>query len=185
MPKYVSALISVGDMARSRAFYEGLLGQKVKFDFGPNVAFEAPFAIHERTHFESLLDDQLEGRPRPEGSTEPEAAAPRSVERSGVNRLDVSDAWGELYFEEDDLEAVERKLKEAGVAFVHPIREQPWGQRVFRCLDPDGHVVELGETMEATVRRLADGGMTVAAVAARTGMPIDFIENALGTGKIS
>lgn len=172
MAKYVSALIAVSDMARSRAFYEGLLGQKVKFDFGPNVAFEAPFAIHERTHFESLLDDQREGRTRPEGSTGPEAAA-RPV------------PWGELYFEEDDLEAVERKLKEAGVAFVHPISEQPWGQRVFRCQDPDGHVVELGETMEATVRRLAVGGMTVAAVAARTGMPIDFIENAIGAGKIS
>jgi catechol 2,3-dioxygenase-like lactoylglutathione lyase family enzyme len=171
MPKYVSALIAVSNMARSRAFYEGLLGQKVKFDFGPNVAFEAPFAIHERTHFESLLGDQREGRPRPSGAADPDAAG-------HVH-------WGELYFEEDDLEAVERRLKEAGAAFVHPIREQPWGQRVFRCQDPDGHVVELGETMEATVRRLADGGMTVAAVAARTGMPIDFIESAIGTGKIS
>jgi catechol 2,3-dioxygenase-like lactoylglutathione lyase family enzyme len=163
MAKYVSALIAVGDMARSRAFYEGLLGQKVKFDFGPNVAFEAPFAIHERTHFQSLLGERHEERARPAGS------AP----------------WGELYFEEDDLETIERTLRNAGVAFVHPISEQPWGQRVFRCLDPDGHVVELGETMESTVRRLVGGGMTVVAVRERTGMPIDFIEDAIGAGKIS
>ena len=28
---------------------------------------------------------------------------------------------------------------------VHPIRMEPWGQRVFRIFDPDKHVVELGE----------------------------------------
>ncbi len=57
MLKYVSPLIVVEEMAGARHFYEQLLGQKVKFDFGPNVTFQGDFAIHLRSHFQSLLGD--------------------------------------------------------------------------------------------------------------------------------
>ena len=158
MAKYVCALIAVSDIARSRAFYEGALGQKVDMDFGPNVSFQGGFAIHERTHFESLLGDGNESRA--------EAAVVRS-------------SWGELYFEEDDIETIEGSLRTAGVSFVHTIREQPWAQRVFRCMDPDGHVVEVGESLEATARRLVGGGLSAERAAERMGMPVPFIERAL------
>ena len=46
MLKFISPLIVVEDMARSRQFYEQLLEQKVKFDFGVDVAFEGDFTIH-------------------------------------------------------------------------------------------------------------------------------------------
>ena len=55
MLKIVSPLVVVEDIGRSRHFYEQLLGQKVKFDFGPNVTFEGDFAIHLKSHFQSLL----------------------------------------------------------------------------------------------------------------------------------
>jgi ribosome-binding factor A len=57
MLKYMGANMLVEDMARSRYFYEQLLGQKMKVDFGPNVAFEGDFSIHLRSHFEELLGD--------------------------------------------------------------------------------------------------------------------------------
>lgn len=180
MAKYVCSLITVSDIARSRAFYEGMLGQKVNLDLGPNVSFHGGFAIHERTHFESLLGDGSEshawaGRTASGDVADvsvPAAAVP--VPAEGAART-----WGELYFEEDAIETIASSLRAAGVAFVHPLREQPWAQRVFRCLDPDGHMVEVGESLEATARRLVGGGMNAEAAAKRMGMPAEFVENAL------
>jgi uncharacterized protein involved in outer membrane biogenesis len=54
---HVGLLIIVDEIAPSRHFYEQLLGQKVKFDFGPNVAFEGDFAIHLKPHLQALLGD--------------------------------------------------------------------------------------------------------------------------------
>jgi catechol 2,3-dioxygenase-like lactoylglutathione lyase family enzyme len=164
--KYVCALIAVSDIGRSRAFYEGLLAQKVKADFGPNVTYEGSFAIHERTHFQSLLGEGSTGLP------------PVGGDRATGDELRPTFV-GELYFEEDALEEAERKLRDAGVSFVHPTREQPWAQRVLRCLDPDGHIVEVGETMEAVVRRLVREGMSAAQAGQKTGMGVDFVEFAL------
>jgi hypothetical protein len=64
------------------------------------------------------------------------------------------------------------------VTFVHDIQEQPWGQRVARLRDPDGHLVEIGEIMEAVVRRLRGQGLAAEEIRARTGMPMEFIEEA-------
>jgi hypothetical protein len=38
--KYMGPLIAVYEIAPSRYFYEHLLGQKVKFDFGQNVQLD-------------------------------------------------------------------------------------------------------------------------------------------------
>ncbi len=57
MLKFVSPLIVVEEMARARSYYEHLLGQKVKFDFGPNVTFHGDFALHLKSHFQSLLGE--------------------------------------------------------------------------------------------------------------------------------
>jgi hypothetical protein len=58
---------------------------------------------------------------------------------------------------------------------VHPVVEQPWGQRVFRVYDPDGHVVEIGEPMDAVIRRFLEQGMTVEEAAPRTSMPLEIV----------
>ncbi len=117
MLKFVGPLIVVEDIAAARHFYEDCLGQKVVYDFGENVQFEGNFSIHRKAHYQSLLGDE-KGYP----------ITPRSNA-------------GELYFETDDLEAALERLKQAGVEFIHEIREEPWGQRVMRLYDPDGHIV--------------------------------------------
>jgi hypothetical protein len=66
-----------------------------------------------------------------------------------------------------------------GVEFIHPTREQPWGQRVMRVYDPDGHVLEIAETMESTVQRFAHQGLSVEDICKRTGMPRAYVEAAL------
>ena len=155
MLKFLAPLIVVADMARSRSFYEGLLGQKVKFDFGENVVLEGDFSIHLKPHFQSLLGT--------------EAHYPVTHKTH----------WGEMYFETDDLDPIYQRLTEAGVEFIHPVCEQPWGQRVMRLYDPDGHIVEIGETMEAVVWRFHTQGLSSERITERSAMPREFIEQVI------
>lgn len=55
----------------------------------------------------------------------------------------------EIYFESPQLDEAWSKLSAASVTVVHPIRKEPWGQRVFRVRDPDGHIVEVAEPLAA------------------------------------
>ncbi|MEW2412179.1 VOC family protein [Streptomyces sp. NPDC046866] len=43
------------------------------------------------------------------------------------------------------LEAEERRLREAGAPLTMPLREEPWGERLFQLTDPNGIVVQLVE----------------------------------------
>jgi len=124
--RFVASLIVVEDIMRARLLYEGILGQKVEMDHGENVAFEGGFSIHLRRHFEGLIGN-------------------RAVVRGGNGF--------ELYFEEDDLEPVQKKLKDGNFEFIHEIVEQPWKQRVMRFYDADRNIVEIGESLEQTARR--------------------------------
>jgi catechol 2,3-dioxygenase-like lactoylglutathione lyase family enzyme len=131
--KFMCPLVTVEDIARARGFYEGALGCEVKDDLGVNVCFKGDFAIHLRSHFAELID----GR--------------RIVARHNN---------GELYFESDELGAIEARLESRGAEFLHPIREQPWRQRVMRVYDPDGNIVEIGETMKGLCERLRAEGLS-------------------------
>jgi quercetin dioxygenase-like cupin family protein len=49
----------------------------------------------------------------------------------------------------------------------------------MRLYDPDGHVIEIGEPMDITVRRFHQQGWSVERIAEKTGMPHEFIEGAI------
>lgn len=96
--KYICALFVVDDMEKAKYFYVRILGQKIKYDFGENVTFEGDFALHEKEHFRGLLGSLM------------------------INKGSNS---SELYFEYDDLEELEDKLKRENVEFIHEMKEQP------------------------------------------------------------
>jgi catechol 2,3-dioxygenase-like lactoylglutathione lyase family enzyme len=151
--KYLSALVAVADVAVARSFYEGLLGLEVDMDFGVNVSFKGGLAIHQLEHFRGLIEG-------------------REVRQRSHD--------GELYFEHDDVAGAEAAFERSGAAFLHRLREQPWRQLVFRAYDPDGHIVEVGESMEALCARLAGEGLDTAGICAATGLPAAFVEEKLG-----
>ncbi|NLX09225.1 MAG: glyoxalase [Chloroflexi bacterium] len=158
--QYRSAVLFVKDMAASRRFYEQLLGQQVEMDFGPNVGYTCGLSLWEvRAACEVIFQ------------REPDTDAP--LGRSNL----------ETYFEVDDLDAAQQTLTEAGVRLVHPVIEQPWAQRTLRACDPDGHIVELSEPIDRTVRRLAEGGMNAAAISQKTAMPLPVVEQILAAGR--
>jgi len=155
MLKFSGPLYVVEDIAVSRRFYEGLLNQKVQIDFGVNISYEGNFAIHLKSHYQSLLGE----------------AAEYPVTKRAHN--------GELYFETDEIDAIYQQLHEAGVEFIHEIREQPWAQRVMRFYDPDGHIVEIGELMDAVVIRLHRQDWSIDRIREKTGMPREYVEHVI------
>jgi catechol 2,3-dioxygenase-like lactoylglutathione lyase family enzyme len=119
--RFVNPLPFVADIARSKAFYQTLLQLRIVQDHGNVVLFEGGFAIHDG----ATLYQTVFGRPEmPAGPY-------------GRDNL-------VLYFETDDLLSAFRRV-DGQAHLIHPIRTESWGQRVFRCWDPDRHIVEIGE----------------------------------------
>ena len=52
----------------------------------------------------------------------------------------------------EELTAEQERLRDEGVTITEPIREEPWGERLFMVTDPNGVVYELVEwTTESVV----------------------------------
>ena len=83
----------------------------------------------------------------------------------------------ELYFEEKDFDKFLEYLKEfPEIQYVHPVEEAPWGQRIVRFYDPDFHIIEVGEPMDAVIKRLFESGMTVEQVSEKSQYPIEYVK---------
>jgi len=154
-PVYHSCVLLVEDVKKSKHFYNVILGQKIVMDFGENVGFEGGLAIWDKDYALNLIFK--------------EKAKKISV---GSNNL-------EIYFETEDLENLYEQLMKQKVTSIHPVTEHPWGQRGFRIRDPDGHIVEFGESMETTVRRLNTQGLSLEEIVKKSLMPMEFIKMAL------
>lgn len=152
MMKYVCSLVVVESIERARKLYEKILNQKVVTDFGENVGFEGGFAIHKREHFEGLING---------------------------NKVVPGSNTSELYFEDDDLENVEKKLISEGIVFIHHTKEHPWRQRAMRFYDYDKNIIEIGERMEHAVYRLHKDGLSSEEITKYTYMPKEMIEEAI------
>jgi catechol 2,3-dioxygenase-like lactoylglutathione lyase family enzyme len=154
---FISTILVVEDVPASRKLYEGILGMKVTGDFGIyNVGFEGGLSLYRRALFEELTG--------------------RKVEAGKHQNLAV-------YFEIDNLEEMEKKITQEGLEFIHRMREQPWKQRAFRCYDRDGHVLEIAERMEATLRRLFEAGNPLEEIARLTGYTVEMVQAELEKGK--
>ncbi len=121
--RHAHTIVFVGDLAKSTAFYRDVLGQKVVHDWGSMILFEHDFGIHDAA---DLMRKVYKG------------SRPAFAEPQGRDNMDI-------YFETDDLPAAFECVKASGAEIIHPIEVQPWGQKVFRFHDPDGHIVEIGE----------------------------------------
>jgi len=150
---FQGSVIFVKDVKVSRDFYEGLLGQKVIVDYGPVVGFEGGFSLWQVDHAYTILFDA-------------------QVDKSSV----LGQRNLELCFEDSEIHTIWERISSKNVKLVHTLREQPWGQLVFRIYDPDEHVVEIGEPIPVFVSRFLAQGMSVKEVAERTSVPKEAVE---------
>ena len=150
MLKFKCPLLAVTDMDKAVTFYEEVIGDRIVMDFGANVQFSGGFALQEmKTWKEMIHTDQVCTK--------------------------SNDA--ELYFEEKDFDQFLEYLKEfPEIEYVHPMEEAPWGQRVVRFYDPDHHIIEVGEPMDAVIKRLFESGMTVEQVSEKSQYPIEYVK---------
>ncbi|WP_298665467.1 VOC family protein [uncultured Methanofollis sp.] len=151
-----STVLFVGDMERAKAFYIDVLGQEIELDIGVNVGFVGGLALWDLAYVNNLL---YAGK-MPQG----EVPAPQI----------------EVYFETAEIEEMAGRVADAGVRLLHPLKEQPWAQRVVRFFDPDGHLVEVAEPMPAVVARLAAEGLSDAGISERTTLPPQVVAAMLG-----
>ena len=148
--KLKNFLIVVDDIEKSKKFYNDIFGLKVVVDFGGNVVLTEGLALQERKVWNRL------------------------IEKESVK----GDSDAELYFEENNMDVFLKKLDDypEKIKFLSQIKEHEWGQRVVRIYDPDGHVIEVGESMEYVVKRFYSGGMTAEETAKKTQMPLDVVK---------
>lgn len=143
--KFNGICLLVEDMERAKRFYTQALSQTIVMDMVQNVTFAGGYSL--QSEYERLM---------------------------GIPQKDVTQRSNsfELYFEEDDLDGVIARLEAyGGVEFKHGKREAPWGQYSVLFCDPDGHLIEVGETMQALVGRFIKQGLTPEQVFERTGIP--------------
>lgn len=118
--RFVNPLPLVADLRAAKAFYTDVVGLAVETATDDFVRFETGFALHDGV---SLLRQALG----------------KVADGTPFGRENLA-----LYFETDDLEAAFARIS-PHAEVIHPIRVMPWGGRVFRVRDPDGHIVEMGE----------------------------------------
>ena len=111
-------LITVADVEVSKKFYQDLFGLRVILDNGDNVIMTEGLVLQERKVWETYL---------------------------GRNITLPHDA-GELYFEEQRIEAFAEKLEQLypSTIYVNKLTAYDWGKKILRFYDPDGHLIEVG-----------------------------------------
>ena len=153
--KYTSTLIAVADMEKSKQFYHDVLGLEVVADFGDNVTLDSGIALQTMNTWKTFIR---------------------------TDNVILPNNAGELYFEEEDMDTFCDHLKKFDICYVHPLFEHRWGQRVVRFYDPDKHIIEVGEKLDAVILRFMENGLSAEETAVRMDIPFDFVRACLNKG---
>lgn len=111
--------LKVTDIAKSRRFYEGILGMRIVWEPDPENIYL------------SLGSDNLALHQIPPGET---------LAGEQGQRLDH---FGFVAENESIVDAVARKMEEAGVPIVKPVKRHRDGSYSFYMADPDGNVIQI------------------------------------------
>lgn len=149
--KFRGPMLVVKDIEKSKAFYTQIIGVRVIADLGENVTLTGGMGLQ----------------------TESSWMAFTNCEQDFFSyRGNVT----EMYFEEEDFDGFLERLKTKNVEMVGSELVMPWGQKVVRVYDPDGHIVEVGEDLKVMVKRLYNEGLTVDELVEKTYMKKGMVE---------
>lgn len=151
--KFHSPVVFVEDIDKAKDFYINVFDAKVEFDFGANVVLDCGVSL-----WKIIPENPI-------------------AKIAGESRRAA--ARFELCFETDNIFAAYDKAKAAKAIFLHELREETWGQTTIRFFDPDGHLIEIGESMEAFVKRLGEK-LSIEELSAKTGIEIKDLRRIIG-----
>lgn len=149
--RFHSAVLFAREITTMTVFYRDVLQQQILHDFGACMIFRNGLSLWQLGE-ELKIAKKLGYLWAPEGN--------RNLE---------------LCFETEDFPAAVTRLRQAGVTFVHEEEEEPWGQYTVRLRDPEGNLLELGESLRCFLTRMLAEGMSIAQVSAKTGVPAEQI----------
>ncbi len=153
--KFLSPLIVVSDIEKSKLFYHEVLDLKVVEDFGANVTLTGGIALQTKDSWSTFIHKK-------------------------DNEIVFGGNDAELYFEEDNFDCFIQRLNNiTDINYVHSIVEHSWGQRVVRFYDPDNHIIEVGENMTMVVSRFLNSGLSIKETAIRMDVPVDYVKSCL------
>lgn len=155
MIQYRSVVLLCTDIAKSKQFYQDIFHLPIELDIGGLVTFVGGISLWEKKVALDLLY--------------PGATSVQNPEKPA----------NELYFETDEINAFAELLTSKQVKLLHEIQVTPWNQRTIRFFDPDGTLIEVGESMEHVVKTMGKKGLTPEEIAEKTWMPIDYIRMVL------
>lgn len=150
--KLKNPMLVVKDIDKSVEFYKKVLGLRVVVDFGANKTLTGGLCLQTLETYKDFI---------------------------GTDEISFGGNNFEVYFEEDDFDKFEEKLKDCNVEYVHPVKEHSWGQRAVRFYDPDKHIIEVGENLQSVCKRFLNSGMTAEEVAKRMDVPIKFVNSCI------
>lgn len=148
--KLALTAVFVKDIKKSREFYSGVLRLEEHMDSGVHLSYNCGLSLWQE---DSALETIHGGKSQP----------------GSGNRF-------ELCFESEDLEGDFARVNDSGAEVISPVAEQPWGQRVFRVYDPEGHIVEVAEPLTMTVKRFIAAGLSAQEISAKTTIPSEIVE---------
>jgi catechol 2,3-dioxygenase-like lactoylglutathione lyase family enzyme len=152
-----SPVLFVADIERSKKFYTQLLDFTIEHDFGASIGFHQGLSLWQ-PGFNHVIT-QSEG-----------------FKNASGNKF-------EICFETEFFEEFVRKLKNYHLSLLHDVIEEPWGQRTIRFYDPDGHLIEVGESLSSFVQRFYNQGMTIEQVSQRTSVSVEAITKMINDGR--
>lgn len=124
-------------------------------DFGENITFEGEFALQSKSSWMNF------------------------IHKDEKDIISKSNNF-ELYFEEENFAEFMSRIKSfEKIEYVHDVVEYPWGQKVIRFYDPDKHIIEIGESMKAVIKRFLSEGLSVEETAQRSQHPIEFVKSCI------
>ena len=92
--KYICTLLVVEHMERSKQFYREVLGQEVVSDLGANVTLSCGLSLQTMDSWKQF---------------------------TRLEQISLGHNASELYFETEDLDAFEERLRSMPISYVHPL----------------------------------------------------------------
>lgn len=151
MIKYCNTLLAVQDMAKSLGFYKDLFEQEVVVDLGKNKTLACGLVLQEDLdHIAGFAKDTM---------------------KFCSNTM-------ELYFETEDFDGFIRLLDTyPQVERLHEPKTYLWLQRGIHIFDPDGHLIEVSESMYSVACKQFEAGKDVEETSKLIQHPINLVQS--------
>jgi len=153
--RFHSVVIVARDVRSLGAFYRNVLEQQVEFDLGNCIIFKGGLSLWQLDPGYPIVKYRQIG-----------------FDKAGNRNL-------ELCFETDEFETLVNDIQKYELSYLHPVVTEKWGQQTLRFYDPEDNLIEIGESMPCFVRRLAGQGLSLKALAEKTGLSLATVRTYL------